>query len=134
MNRSITQNQQVHAFSNQPTVVICFVSTNRGYHLAHPELHLEASQTVLIVWTTLVCGVIATAWHFLGWSLALLGSAGWSTGRVPRALCIFYWVAGAASIFVYLLPDQIEGLAVLLCVAVSIWQGFLLWRTWPGDT
>src|SRR5688572_33395396 len=34
--------------------VACIRSANRHYHLIHPELHLEDSQTVLIVWTTLV--------------------------------------------------------------------------------
>ena len=96
----------------------------------HPELHLEMSSTVLIVWTTLVAGVIATAWHFLGWSLVLLGSAGWTSGRLPRVLSVLYWVVGAASLFVYLLPN-IEGTVVVLGAVISIWQGILLWRILP---
>lgn len=107
-------------------------STNRHYHLIHPELHLEMSQTVLIVWTTLVGGVIATAWHFLGWSLVLLGLVGWTTGRLPRLLSLLYWVVGAPSLFVYLLPEQ-EGGVILLSMVVSIWQGILLWKAAPGD-
>lgn len=103
-------------------------STNRHYHLIQPELHLEMSQTVLIVWTTLVGGVIATAWHFLGWSLLLLGLVGWTTGHIPRLLSVLYWVAGALSLFVYLLPEH-EGGVILLCLAVSIWQGILLWKS-----
>ena len=31
-------------------------AANRDYHLDHPELHLESSSTVLLVWTTLVAG------------------------------------------------------------------------------
>jgi hypothetical protein len=29
----------------------------------HPELHLETSTLVLVVWTTLVAGVIAAGWQ-----------------------------------------------------------------------
>lgn len=108
-------------------------SSNRHYHLIHPELHLENSQTVLIVWTTLVGGVIATAWHFLGWALVLLGSAGWTTGRLPRLLSVLCWVVGAQALFVYLLPDS-EGGVVLLGAVMSIWQGILLWRAEAGET
>ena len=46
--------------------VACIRSANRQYHLIHPELHLESSTTVLIVWTTLVAGVTGAGWHFLG--------------------------------------------------------------------
>lgn len=104
-------------------------STNRGYHLAHPELNLEMSSTVLTVWTTLVAGVIGTARHFLGWSLVLLGSAGWTSGRLPPALSVLYWLVGAVALFAYLLPD---GESVALPVAaLCIWQGILLWRAKP---
>jgi hypothetical protein len=113
--------------------VACIRSANRHYHLMHPELHLEESTTVLIVWTTLVAGVTATGWHFLGWSFMLLGSAGWTSGRLPRGLSVLYLVAGVASLFVYLLPDM-EGNVVVLGVVASIWQGILLWKTEPGET
>jgi hypothetical protein len=109
-----------------------FRATNRHYHLIHPELHLEASQTVLIVWTTLVAGVIATGWHFLGWSLVLLGSAGWTTGRLPRVLSVLYLGIGAMSLFVYLLPNR-EMDVILLGVVVSIWQGILLLKAGSGE-
>jgi hypothetical protein len=110
-----------------------FRSTNRHYHMIHPELNLEMSSTVLIVWTTLVGGVIATAWHFLGWSLVLLGSAGWTSGRLPRVLSALYWVIGILSLFVYLLPD-LEGAVVLLGMVMSIWQGILLWNAESRET
>ncbi len=55
--------------------VACIRSANRHYHIIHPELHLEESTTVLVVWTTLVAGVTGTGWHFLGWALALVGSS-----------------------------------------------------------
>jgi hypothetical protein len=51
-------------------------STNRQYHLLHPELNLEMSTPVLVVWTTLIAGMTATGWHLLGWALVLLGSVG----------------------------------------------------------
>lgn len=107
-------------------------ATNRHYHLLHPDLHLEMSQTVLIVWTTLVGGVIVAAWHFLGWSLGLLGWVGWSTNRIPRLLSGLYLVAGTAALFVYLLPEH-EGGVILLGLLASIWQGILLWQTEPGE-
>lgn len=108
-------------------------SANRYYHLAHPELHLETSTTVLIVWATLVAGMIGTAWHFLGWTALLVGSAGWTSRRLPRVLSALYLVGGTVSLFVYLLPD-IEGTAVALGIVVSIWQGILLWKAEPGAT
>ena len=107
--------------------VACIRSANRHYHLIHPELHLESSSTVLIVWTTLVAGVIGTAFHFLGWALVLIGSAAWTSGRLPRLLSALYLLAGVTSLFVYLLPDM-EGGVILLVVIVSIWQGILLLR------
>ena len=107
--------------------VACIRSANRHYHLIHPELHLESSSTVLIVWTTLVAGVIGTAFHFLGWALVLIGSAAWTSGRLPRLLSALYLLAGGTSLFVYLLPDM-EGGVILLVVIVSIWQGILLLR------
>jgi len=112
--------------------VACIRSANRQYHLAHPELHLENSSTVLVVWTTLVAGVTGTGWHFLGWAWALVGWAGWTSRRFPRVLSVLYWVAGIVSMFVYVLPDT-EGNAVALGVVVSIWQGILLWKTEPGE-
>lgn len=108
--------------------VACIRSANRHYHLIHPELHLETSSTVLIVWTTLVAGMTGAAWHFLGWALLLIGSAGWTSGQLPRALNVLYLVGGIISLFVYLVPD-VEGLAGMLGIVISIWQGLLLWRS-----
>jgi hypothetical protein len=108
--------------------VACIRSANRHYHLTHPELHLEDSQTVLIVWTTLVAGMTGAAWHFLGWALLLIGSAGWTSGQLPRVLSVLYLVGGTVSLFVYLFPD-IEGLAAMLMIVISLWQGLLLWKS-----
>lgn len=107
-------------------------SANRNYHIIHPELHLEDSM-VIVVWTTLVAGVSAAGWHFLGWSLLLLGSAGWTSRRLPRVLNVLYWLAGISALFVYLRPE-LEGNVVLLGVVASIWQGILLWQNEPGVT
>ena len=112
--------------------VACIRSANRYYHLDHPELHLESSSTVLIVWTTLVAGVTGTAWHFLGWALVLIGSAGWTSGRLPRVLSALYLLAGTTSLFVYLLPGM-EANALVLLVVVSIWQGILLLKARSGE-
>ncbi len=112
--------------------IACIRSANRQYHLIHPELHLEESQTVLIVWTTLVAGVTGAGWHFLGWSLLLIASAGWTSRQLPPPLTVLYLVGGVVSLFVYLLPD-LEGLAGMLVIVISIWQGFLLWRSGPAE-
>jgi hypothetical protein len=113
--------------------VACIRSANRHYHLIHPELHLESSSTVLIVWTTLVAGVTGAGWHFLGWALLLIGSAGWTSGQPPRVLSVLYLVGGTVALFVYLLPEM-EGLAGMLGIVISLWQGFLLWRSGPAAT
>jgi hypothetical protein len=108
--------------------VACIRSANRHYHLIHPELHLEDSSTVLIVWGTLVAGVTGAGWHFLGWAFLLIGSAGWTSSQLPRGLSILYLVGGLVSLFVYLLPDM-EGLAGMLGIVISIWTGLVLWRS-----
>jgi hypothetical protein len=102
-------------------------ATNRHYHLMHPDLNLEDSTTVLIVWTTLVAGVNAIGFHFLGWAFVLLGSASWTSRLFPRLLSGFYFLAGVSSLFVYLVPD-LEGLVLLLGTIISVWQGILLWK------
>lgn len=113
--------------------VACIRAANRHYHIIHPELHLENSSTVLIVWTTLVAGVTGAGWHFLGWALVLIGSAGWTSHRLPRLLSALYLLAGITSLFVYVLPDLGE-IAALLGIVVSIWQGILLLKPEPGET
>jgi len=113
--------------------VACIRSANRHYHMIHPELNLDMSTPVLVVWTTLVAGVTAAGWHFMGWVLVLLGSAGWTSRRLPRALSALYLVAGTGSLFVYVLPDM-EATVVALGVVVTIWQGILLWKAGPGET
>lgn len=113
--------------------VACIRSANRHYHLIHPELNLEMSSTVLVVWTTLVAGMTSTAWHFLGWALVLIGSAGWTSRRLPRLLSVLYLVAGTSSLFVYLLPNS-EMNAATFGVMVSIWQGILFWKGDSGET
>ena len=116
------------------TVVVALIrSSNRHYHLLHPELHLENSRDVLVVWTTLVAGLTNAAWHFLGWALVLIGSAGWTSRYLPRLLSILYLVAGVISLFVYLLPGS-DGNAGVLSVVVIIWQGILLWTGKSEET
>lgn len=111
-------------------MVACIRSANRQYHLNHPELHLEDSTTVLVVWATLVTGLTGAGWHFLGWALALFGFAGWTSGRLPRGLSVVYLTAGAASLFVYVFPN-LESIAAALGVVWSVWQGIFLWRVQP---
>jgi hypothetical protein len=113
--------------------VACIRSANRHYHIIHPELNLDMSTPVLVVWTTLVAGVNGAGWHFLGWALLLIGSAGWTSRRLPRLLSGLYLVGGAVSLFVYVLPDM-EGNAVALGVVLSISQGIWLWKAEPEET
>jgi hypothetical protein len=115
-------------------MIACIRSANRQYHLLHPDLHLENSTTVLIVWGTLVAGLTGAAWHFLGWAFTLIGSAGWTSRYIPRPLSILYFAAGitSLSLFVYLRPAN-EGLASLLSVMAIIWQGILLWKVEPDE-
>ncbi|HRE28786.1 MAG TPA: hypothetical protein PK954_19235 [Anaerolineales bacterium] len=105
--------------------VACLRSANRSYHLAHPDLQLEHSITVLTVWGTQIAGVIGAGWHFWGWAHVLLGAAGWTTRRIPRALSALYIAAGVPAWFVYVAPD-FEGGVVLLGVVVSAWQALYL--------
>lgn len=111
--------------------VACIRSANRHYHLAHPELSLESSPIVLTVWTTLVSGLNAVGWHFLGWTFLLVASAAWASRRSPRSLSLLYAVAGVAALFVYLQP-ALEGFARLMALGLCLWQGSLLWRADEG--
>jgi hypothetical protein len=116
------------ALSAVGIAAVAFIrASNRHYHLIHPELNLENSTTVLIVWTTLVAGMNAIGFHFLGWALVLLGSASWTSHLFPRLLNVFYFLAGVSSLFVYRFPD-LEGLVLLLGTIISVWQGILLWK------
>jgi hypothetical protein len=119
------------ALSAVGMAAVAFIrASNRQYHLIHPELNLENSTTVLIVWTTLVAGMNAVGFHFMGWMYILLGSANWTSRLFPRPLTGLYLLAGVSALFVYLLPD-LEGLAMLLGIIISIWQGVLLWKFDP---
>jgi hypothetical protein len=111
--------------------VACIRSANRNYHIIHPELHLEAARDVLVVWTTLVAGLTGAGWHLLGWTFLLVGSSGWTSDRLPRGLSALYLAGGLVALSVYVLPDG-EGLAGMLAVAASIWQGIWLLRPQPG--
>ena len=114
-------------------IIACIRSANRQYHLLHPDLHLEDSLTVLIVWGTLVAGLTGAGFHFLGWTLTLIGSVGWTSRQLPRLLSVLYLAAGVTSLFVYLLPEN-EGLVGVLSMIVCIWQGILLWKAEPKKT
>ncbi len=109
-------------------LAVAFIrASNRSYHLMHPELHLENSYTTLVVWTTLIAGLIGTAWHLLGWVWILVGWAGWTTRLLPRALSGLYLFSGVVFLFIYLRPDN-EGFGVLVSVILGLWQGILLLR------
>jgi len=102
-------------------------ASNRQYHLANPNMHLENDVAVLAVWTALVTGVNALGFHFLGWTFVLLGSAAWTARQFPRPISILYMLAGVSGWFVYLFP-VLEGSALLFGILIGIWQGVLLWK------
>jgi hypothetical protein len=107
-------------------IIASLRASNRGYHVHHPELNLEHSTPVLVVWSTLVAALSTAGWHFMGWALLLTGSAGWESRRLPRALCALYLFAGVVSLFVFAYPGQDET-AFLLAVIWGTWQGIVLW-------
>lgn len=107
--------------------VACIRSANRHYHITHPDMHLEESATVLIVWATLVAGMSGAGFHFLGWLYGLLGWVGWTSRRLHRGLIVLYGLAALSALFVYVRPDW-EGNAMVFSFAASIWQGIVLWR------
>jgi hypothetical protein len=112
-------------------IVACFRAANRYYHFTHPDLGLESSMlSVMVAWTTLVAGMTGAARHLLGWVLVLIGSAGWTSRSIPRLLSALYFIAGIASMLVFVLPGlgEFVGLPALL---VGVWQGILLWRPVP---
>lgn len=107
-------------------VAVAFIrSANRQYHLLHPELNLQDSIPVLTVWATLLTGLTAVGWHFLGWVQILIGSASWASHQTPKPLILLYFTAGIVSLFVYLFPTA-EGLGILLGMIIGGWQGVLL--------
>lgn len=109
-------------------VAVAFIrSSNRQYHILHPELNLQDSIPVLLIWGTLITGLTSVGWHFLGWAQILISSANYTLHQMPRLLSLLYFAAGIVSLFVYLFPVA-EGLGMLLGMVISIWQGALLWK------
>lgn len=102
-------------------------SANRHYHITHPDLHLEGSTTVLVVWTTLVAAMSGAGFHFVGWLYGLLGWVGWTSHRLHRGLIVLYGLAALSALFVYVRPAW-EGNAMVFGFAASIWQGIVLWQ------
>ncbi len=114
-------------------VIACIRSSNRHYHLSHPDLHLESSEIVLTIWATQVASAIGAAFHFLGWAFVLIGSVGWASRRLPRILSALYLWSGIMCMLILLLPDT-EASTMTLILIVSIWQGILLLKTEPRET
>jgi hypothetical protein len=114
--------------------VACMRSANRAYleYLRmRPDIDPSVSVTLLMSWTPLVSSIIAMGRHFMGWSLVLIGSAGWTSRTLPRGLSLLYLLSGAASLFLYRL--DIDPPVMMLCMVASIWQGILLWNDRPGE-
>lgn len=103
-------------------------SANRHYHLTHPELHLENSTTVLLVWTTLLAGLTSAGLHFFGWVQVLIAWSGWTSRRLPRALCLLSLVAGVVFWFTHRLPGAHDSDPTVFAVVTSTWLGIVLWK------
>ncbi len=114
-------------------LAVAFIrSSNRQYHIHHPELNLQESIPILVVWTTLIAGLTAVGWHFLGWTQILIGIVHWGSQQMPRLLSLVHFVMGVVSLFIYLFPAA-EGLGILLGMVLYTWQGVLFMKTKPNE-
>lgn len=99
----------------------------RHYISMNPELNASVYESIFRALSMVVPGLTSSGRHFLGWTLILLGTAGWSTRRLPRTLCIIYFVGAVLGLFAYFSPG-IGELILLPGLIWNIWQGILLWR------
>lgn len=125
----------------------CIRGSNRSYVLRYPELDLvmansmtDVAHAVIIVWATIVEGLIAAALHFSAFAFVLIGWAGLSSRRLPRLLSALYLVIGIPTLLSTLLAVRHESLLVasegggLLSLVAFIWQGIVLLKARPGET
>jgi len=102
-------------------------TTGRHYISMNPELDANVFESIFRSLSMIVPGLTSSGRHFLGWTLILLGSAGWTTRSLPRLLCVIYFFGALLALFAYLSPG-IGELILLPGVIWNIWQGILLWR------
>lgn len=105
-------------------------TVGRHYISLHPQMDAAVFEGAFHALSMVVPGLTSGGRHFLGWSLILLGSAGWTTRKLPRGLCIVYFVGALPALFAYLNPG-IGEIVLLPGVIWNIWQGMLLWRSEP---
>lgn len=105
-------------------------TVGRHYISIHPEIDAVVYESIFRALSMVVPGLTSGGRHFLGWTLLLLGSAGWTTRKLPRGLCIVYFVGALPALFAYLNPG-IGEIVLLPGVIWNIWQGILLWRSEP---
>lgn len=79
-------------------------TTGRHYISMHPELAANVFESVFRSLSMVVPGLTSSGWHFLGWTLILLGMSGWTTNKLPRTLCVIYFVGALLALFAYLSP------------------------------
>ena len=99
----------------------------RHYISSHPELGYTIFESIFRALSMIVPGLTSSGRHLLGWTLVLLGSAGWVTRTLPRILCVLYFIGALLGLFAYLSPG-IGELILIPGVIWNIWQGILLWR------
>lgn len=105
-------------------------TVGRHYIAMHPGMDAAVFEGAFRALSMVVPGLTSAGRHFLGWSLILLGSAGWTTRSLPRSLCVVYFVGALPALFAYLNPG-IGEIILLPGVIWNIWQGILLWGKEP---
>jgi hypothetical protein len=104
----------------------------RHYTALHSELDVATYEAIFRASSIVVPGLTSAGRHFLGWSLIMVGSAGLTTKRLPRLLCVFYLVGGFPSLVAYLFPGLGE-VVLILGLVWGIWEGIILWRAGSGE-
>lgn len=102
-------------------------TTGRHYISMNSELDANIFEGIFRSLSMVVPGLTSSGRHFLGWTLILLGMAGWTTSKLPRTLCIIYFIGALLALFAYLSPG-IGELILLPGIIWNVWQGILLWR------
>ena len=102
-------------------------TTGRHYISTNPELTANVFESIFRSLSMVVPGLTSSGRHFLGWTLILLGMTGWRTSKLPRTLCIIYFIGALLALFAYLSPG-IGELILLPGIIWNIWQGIILWR------
>jgi hypothetical protein len=106
--------------------------SNRTFLATYPEEDPAMSRAAFLAWITVAQAIISVGQHFLGWTLLLIASAGWTSRTVPRVLCGILVVAGVQALLVYL-SNRLDVNVMLFGVIWGIWQGIIFLRAKPPE-